>query len=286
MEIARGNVGEKPFARFVYKLGAQRFTGDLILTLGAQEYRTSWEGGQVIAAVSPSPADSIGRVALNAGLATTTLLGSFLDQARRQPDRDQLELFAEIARLHPDQALDLKRRLVAQQALRIFGVPGAGVLGQQRPIDARRPAGLPDRRPLAHLPGRAAALPDRSTRVRDGSGARSPLPPGRRRGRRSRRVRFWPARTGRPPHPPGVGSSGQRADRVVSWPRQDQGPRPGLRAGRVRLPRAGWRRAVVRSQQPAHRPADHADHRRPARQRGGPIDRLGHRLRGTPRHSR
>lgn len=125
MEIARGNVGDRPFARFVYKLGAQRHTGDLLLTRGAQQFRTSWENGQVIAAVSPSPADSVGRVALNAGLATTTLLGTFLDQARRQPDRSQLELFAEVARLHPPQVADLKRRLVAQQALRMFGVPGA-----------------------------------------------------------------------------------------------------------------------------------------------------------------
>lgn len=126
MEIARGHVGDRPFARFVYKLGAQRFTGDLGLQSGGQDYRTSWEGGQVIAATSPSPADSIARVALGAGLATTSLLGSFLDQARRHPDRDQLDLLAEVARLHPGQKLDLKRRLVAQRALRMFGVADAG----------------------------------------------------------------------------------------------------------------------------------------------------------------
>jgi DnaJ-domain-containing protein 1 len=96
------------------------------LSRGGQEFRSSWEGGQVIAATSPSPADSIGRVALNAGLATTTLLGSFLDQSRRQPDRDQLALFVELARLQPRQTADLKRRLMAQRALRMFGVPGAG----------------------------------------------------------------------------------------------------------------------------------------------------------------
>ena len=125
MEIARGNVRDRPFARFIYKLGAQRFTGDLLLQRGGQEYRTSWESGQVIAAISPSPADSIARVALNAGLVTTTLLGGYLEQARRQPDRDEMELFVEVARLRPNQALDLKRRLVAQRALRMFGVPNA-----------------------------------------------------------------------------------------------------------------------------------------------------------------
>lgn len=123
--LESGNVGDKPFARLIYKLASQRLTGDLILEDRGREHRSSWEDGRVVAAVSPSPADSVSRVALNAGLATSSAVGAFLEQSRRQPDRDELELFAEVARLRPVQIADLRRRLHAQRALRIFALPGA-----------------------------------------------------------------------------------------------------------------------------------------------------------------
>jgi hypothetical protein len=125
VELESGNVGDKPFARLIYKLARQRLTGDLILEDRGREYRSSWEDGRVVAALSPSPGDSVSRVALNAGLATSSAVGGFIEQSRRQPDRDPFELFAEVARLRPAQIGDLRRRLHAQRALRIFALPGA-----------------------------------------------------------------------------------------------------------------------------------------------------------------
>lgn len=128
MTTERGHVGDKPFARLVYKLARQRFTGDLVLQSARREFRTSWEDGCVVAGRSSSPADGVARVALGAGLATSAVVGAFLQQRQRDPGRDELELFVEIARLQPPRVRDLKRHLLAQRALRIFALPGADFL--------------------------------------------------------------------------------------------------------------------------------------------------------------
>ena len=72
MEVASGHVTDRPFARTVYTVAAKHFTGDLVLEDSGRRYKLSWEDGQVVAAESASPADSAGRVALSAGLVTST----------------------------------------------------------------------------------------------------------------------------------------------------------------------------------------------------------------------
>jgi len=125
MELQRGNVAERPFARLIYNTARQRFTGDLILDAGGQEYRSSWEDGSVVAARSPAASDSLARVALSARLASSTTIGQFLDELQRQPKADELDVMARIARLRPEQILVLKQRLFAQRALRQFALPEA-----------------------------------------------------------------------------------------------------------------------------------------------------------------
>lgn len=125
MKIAEGNVDDSPFARTIFSLAAKRFTGDLALTRTRKEYRSSWENGQLVAALSPSPADSPGRVALAAGLVNSTALGIVVEQLAEDPNRDPVEIIAEIAKLTPEQTITLKHRVLARTAARIFALPGA-----------------------------------------------------------------------------------------------------------------------------------------------------------------
>jgi cytochrome c-type biogenesis protein CcmH/NrfG len=125
MKVAEGNVDDSPFARTIFSLAANRFTGDLVLTKSRKEYRSSWENGQVVAAVSPSPADSPGRVALSNGLVNSTSLGIIVEKLQAEPNRDPIEIVAEIANLNPQQAITLKYRVLARTAARIFALPGA-----------------------------------------------------------------------------------------------------------------------------------------------------------------
>jgi hypothetical protein len=117
--VASGHVSDRPFARSVYWIAAKRFGGDLILTQDGQEYRVTWQGGAVIGAQSPLAADSEGRIALTAGLVTSTQLG---DVVRRQATagKSQLDILAEVARLSSDQVVSIQRRAFAQRALRVL----------------------------------------------------------------------------------------------------------------------------------------------------------------------
>ncbi len=125
MKVAEGKVDDNPFARTIFSLGANTFTGDLILTKSRREYRSSWENGQLVAAVSPSPADTAGRVALANGLVNSTSLGIIVQQTIDEPNRDSIEIVTEIAKLTPQQTLTLKHRVLIRKAARIFALPGA-----------------------------------------------------------------------------------------------------------------------------------------------------------------
>ncbi len=143
MQVAKGNVAESPFARTVYSLGANRFTGDLVLTQNRKEYRTSWENGHVVAAVSASPADSPGRVALAQGLVNSSTLGIFVRRISEEPALDPVELLTSLAKLSPEQSVQLRYGVLARAASRMFGLPTADfVVDNARTMraDARIPA--------------------------------------------------------------------------------------------------------------------------------------------------
>lgn len=125
MIVAKGLVAAQPFARTVFSLAAKRFTGDLILTASRREYRWSMEGGQIVAAMSPSPADTPGRVALANGLVNSSTLGQVVKLLAEQPNRDPFDAVAEVAKLNEDQRTNLKRRVLSRAAARLFALPDA-----------------------------------------------------------------------------------------------------------------------------------------------------------------
>ncbi len=104
----------------------------MILHQDERAYRLVWSKGRVIAAISPAPADSIGRVALTAGLVSSTQLGEMLrrlseagaPEQASDPSR-QLEVLAEVARLSDDQIAQIKRRALLQRAVRPFALERA-----------------------------------------------------------------------------------------------------------------------------------------------------------------
>lgn len=137
--VASGHVTDRPFARSVYWVAAKRFGGDLILSQDGQEYRVTWQGGAVIGAQSPLSADSEGRIALTAGLVTSTQLGDVLRRPAT-PGKSHLALLAEVARLSPDQVVSIQRRAFAQRALRIFALESASFMLDDQPSLARDPS--------------------------------------------------------------------------------------------------------------------------------------------------
>lgn len=123
--VARGKVAGQAFARTVYAIARKRFTGDFALTEHGQEYRVTWRDGTVVGADSKAPADSPARVALTAGLLTTTQVAEVLRHCAHSPERDPVLVITQLARLSDRQHLALARRALLQKAIRVFALPEA-----------------------------------------------------------------------------------------------------------------------------------------------------------------
>lgn len=121
-ELARGTIADRPWGRTLAALGLRGATGELTVTADNKRYQVAFQRGAVVAAASPLAADAAVRIALTAGLVSSSQVA---DLARRQaaaPQRDEIELIAELVRLGPDHALRLRRRAVAHRAARTFAL--------------------------------------------------------------------------------------------------------------------------------------------------------------------
>ncbi len=121
-ELARGNVADRPWGRTLAALGLRGVSGQLTLISDQKRYQVAFGQGAVIGAGSPLTSDAAVRIAMTGHLVSSTQVA---DIARRQaaaPERDEIEVITELARLTPDQAMRLRRRVVAQRAARTLGI--------------------------------------------------------------------------------------------------------------------------------------------------------------------
>lgn len=121
--VASGHVRDRPFARTVYALVARRFSGEVTLQETGRAYRVAWEGGVVVAAASASPADSLARIAVDAGVLTPPQLSEVLSISAR--GKSETDALIAVAGLDPARLTGLKRHAMARRAMRIFDLPKA-----------------------------------------------------------------------------------------------------------------------------------------------------------------
>ncbi|MBA3541099.1 MAG: DUF4388 domain-containing protein, partial [Deltaproteobacteria bacterium] len=121
-ELARGAVADRPWGRTLGALGARGLTGQLTLTADGKRYPVAFRDGAVVGALSLLASDAAIRIALTGHLVTSTQVAEIARHQAAAPTRDEIELIAEHARLAPEQALKLRRRVVAQRAARTFSV--------------------------------------------------------------------------------------------------------------------------------------------------------------------
>jgi tetratricopeptide (TPR) repeat protein len=118
--VASGTVGDRPFGRTVATVARRRFTGELRLD-GAGAI--GWRDGWVVAAAGSHPADSAVETARAAGLITAAQAAELVSQ--RSTAADEVAVVGRSARLSPEQIARLRRRVVANRAMRVFA-PEAG----------------------------------------------------------------------------------------------------------------------------------------------------------------
>jgi len=121
-ELARGSVTDRPWGLTFGALGVRGLTGELAVDSDGKPYRVSFYQGAIIGAYSPLVADAAVRVALTGTLIPATQVADIRRRVGSAPDRDEIELLAELARLTPEQTMRLRRRLLAQRAARAASV--------------------------------------------------------------------------------------------------------------------------------------------------------------------
>jgi curved DNA-binding protein CbpA len=123
--LARGSVTDRPWGMTLGALGMRGLTGQLTLVSDGKTFRVAFEQGAVVAAHSPLVSDAAVRLALTSNLVNSTQVADITRRMAAAGDRDEIEVLAELARLTPDQAQRLGRRLVAQRAARTFSLDRA-----------------------------------------------------------------------------------------------------------------------------------------------------------------
>jgi tetratricopeptide (TPR) repeat protein len=103
-------------------LGLRGITGQLSLVADGKRFRVGFAHGAVVAAASPLASDAAVRVALTSHLVSSSQVPEISRRQVAAPGRDEIELISELARLGPEHALRLRRRVIAQRAARTFSV--------------------------------------------------------------------------------------------------------------------------------------------------------------------
>ena len=122
-ELARGTVADRPWGRTLGALGLRGLSGAVTLIAEGKRYKIGFRGGAIVGAHSPLASDSAARVALTGNLISSTQVAEIVRKLTAAgAAADEIEVIAEQARLMPEQALRLRRRVVAQRAARTFSI--------------------------------------------------------------------------------------------------------------------------------------------------------------------
>ncbi|MDB4954619.1 MAG: heat shock protein DnaJ domain protein [Myxococcales bacterium] len=121
-ELARGRIADRPWGRTLGALGMRGLTGQLTLIAEGKQYCVAFTNGAIVGASSPLANDAGVRVALTGHLVTSTQVAEITRRLAQFPDRDEVSVIAEQAKLTSEQAQKLRRRLVAQRAARTFSI--------------------------------------------------------------------------------------------------------------------------------------------------------------------
>lgn len=120
--MKRGAITDRPWGLTLAALAAEKTSGELVVIAEGKRYALAFHDGQIVGAFAPGAADSVGRIALTTHLVSSTQVAEITRRIAAQPERDEIEVIAEVARLSKQQAETLRRRVITQRAARTFAI--------------------------------------------------------------------------------------------------------------------------------------------------------------------
>lgn len=123
MELARGTVGNRPWATTLATLARRTATGQLTLAASdGKRYAIAFSRGMIVAARSPLVADSVARIALTSRLASQADVTELTKRVAAVPSNDEVDVLAALARMPPPQVMRLRSEVILRRAARTFAV--------------------------------------------------------------------------------------------------------------------------------------------------------------------
>ena len=123
--LVQGQVKDRPWGQTLGALGQRQLTGQITLHAEDKDYAIAFDLGRVVGGWSPNAQDSAPRVALTNHFLISSQVTAIARRIAALPDRDEVDIVAEMARLSPEQVETLRSKLVAQRAARTFSVDSA-----------------------------------------------------------------------------------------------------------------------------------------------------------------
>ncbi|MDQ3367590.1 MAG: hypothetical protein M3680_19385 [Myxococcota bacterium] len=122
MKLAFGSVVDRPWGLTLGTIGTRRLTAELTLRADDKVHAVAFVDGVVAAATSPLASDSIARIALTGHLISSSHIGDIARRLAAAPERDEVDIVAEAARLRPEHVATLRHRVTMQRAARTFSL--------------------------------------------------------------------------------------------------------------------------------------------------------------------
>jgi DnaJ-domain-containing protein 1 len=115
---------DAPWGMTLAAFALQRRTGELVVCSDdrIKEVRIALIDGVAVAASSVFTIDSVARIALTGHLVTSSQVSSIQKRLAASPDRDEIDVVAELARLPVEQAVRLRQRVITQRTARTFAI--------------------------------------------------------------------------------------------------------------------------------------------------------------------
>ncbi len=138
-DLEQRKIEAEPWGHTLAGFARRGWSGRLSVVADERRFALTFESGKIVDATSPLATDAAVRVARISALISSSQVSEILRRQAASPDRDELELIIEYAKLSSEQAAQLRRSVLARRAARTFSLERGEVIVNELVVDHASP---------------------------------------------------------------------------------------------------------------------------------------------------